>query len=383
MPKNLTGLLLGIVPSIVPLTMTTACIRDEAPNSEADIISCSLDPAILNREPVIENDRIILTLRKGTDLTALSPVFTLTPGATISPESGSTRDFSVPQYYTVTSEDGVWEKTYRIEATASALSSFKARLENVRLSPDGKYHIFYEVDEAGNTLYDWASANAGFSLTGAGTKYSDFPTRQEENGYRGRCARLETMRTGSLAEKLNKPLAAGNLFLGQFVTQNALTDPLGATQMGIPFDHIPSGFRGYFRYTPGETFYRLDKNAEGRLSPVNGKTDEFAIYAVLYESTPEYPALDGNNTLDINNPRILATAEVSDRRPTEQWKEFNIPFIFRPGKTVDPDKLANGDYNLAIVCSSSADGAYFEGAPGSVLLVDELEVEFYEDSDDN
>ena len=370
-----------IVAILLTELFATACIRDEAPNAEADIIGCMLDQAILNRQPVIENDRIILMLRKGTDLTSLAPEFTLTPGATIDPQSGTHLDFTSPQYYTVTSQDGVWKKTYRVEATTSALSTLKAGLEHVRLSSDGKYHVFYELDDNGNPLFDWATANAGYSLTGAGSKYTDFPTRQDPDGYIGSCARLETMRTGSLAERLNKPLAAGNLFLGQFVTLNALMDPLSATRFGVPFDHVPTSFRGYFRYKAGDVFYKLDKNAPDKLSPVNGRIDEFALYAVFYESTPEKPTLDGNNTLDINNPNILATAEVTDTRSTDRWKEFDIPFVFRPGKTVDPVKLANGNYNLAIVCASSADGAQFEGAPGSVLMVDELVIEFKEDED--
>ena len=35
---------------------------------------------------------------------------------------------------------------------------------------------------------------------------------------------------------------------------------------------------------------------------------------------------------------------------------------------------ANKKYKFAIICSSSAEGDKFEGAPGSVLTVDELTV---------
>ena len=97
-------------------------------------------------------------------------------------------------------------------------------------------------------------------------------------------------------QTLNKPLAAGNLFLGQFVTLNALTDPLSATKFGVPFDHVPGRFRGYFRYTAGDVFYRLDKSAPGRLSPVEGRTDKFALYAVFYEATDEKTPLSTATT---------------------------------------------------------------------------------------
>ena len=44
------------------------------------------------------------------------------------------------------------------------------------------------------------------------------------------------------------------------------------------------------------------------------------------------------------------------------------------GKTIDSEKLKNGKYKLGIVLSSSLDGAYFKGAVGSTLYVDELEI---------
>ena len=44
------------------------------------------------------------------------------------------------------------------------------------------------------------------------------------------------------------------------------------------------------------------------------------------------------------------------------------------GKTIDPKKLAEGGYSFAIIMSSSKDGAKFEGAIGSTLYVDELQL---------
>jgi hypothetical protein len=47
------------------------------------------------------------------------------------------------------------------------------------------------------------------------------------------------------------------------------------------------------------------------------------------------------------------------------------------GKSIDLNKLKNGKYNLAIIMSSSIDGANFNGAVGSTLYVDEMQL-FYE-----
>ncbi len=53
-----------------------------------------------------ENFTINLNLPEGTDLTALAPRITLSPGATVSPEPELAQDFTYSVVYTVTAEDG-------------------------------------------------------------------------------------------------------------------------------------------------------------------------------------------------------------------------------------------------------------------------------------
>lgn len=43
---------------------------------------------------------------------------------------------------------------------------------------------------------------------------------------------------------------------------------------------------------------------------------------------------------------------------------------------IDNAKLAKGEYKISIIFASSKDGATFEGAPGSTLLVDEVELTY-------
>lgn len=90
-----------------------SCIRDEAPNAEADILTCVVPADILKRDPVIENNKVTLMVKADIDLAHQSPEFTLTPGATISPASGTERDFTSPQYYTVTSKTEIGRKNTR------------------------------------------------------------------------------------------------------------------------------------------------------------------------------------------------------------------------------------------------------------------------------
>ena len=55
-----------------------------------------------------------------------------------------------------------------------------------------------------------------------------------------------------------------------------------------------------------------------------------------------------------------------------RWLLLYIPFVYR--KTFDHEKLSKGEYYMAVVFSSSRDGAYFEGAVGSTLIIDEAKL---------
>ena len=59
---------------------------------------------------------------------------------------------------------------------------------------------------------------------------------------------------------------------------------------------------------------------------------------------------------------------------TDEWTAFELPFEPMNGKEINKLKLQDGKYKLSIVLSSSVKGAYFKGAVGSTLYVDELEL---------
>ena len=53
----------------------------------------------------ISGNRIVVIVPKATDVTALAPTFTMSPFATSLPASGTARDFTKPQTYTITAQD--------------------------------------------------------------------------------------------------------------------------------------------------------------------------------------------------------------------------------------------------------------------------------------
>ena len=71
----------------------------------------------------------------------------------------------------------------------------------------------------------------------------------------------------------------------------------------------------------------------------------------------------------------MKIAKLEDKKETNEWTRFEVPFTFLEGKSIDIEKLQAGKYNLAIVLSSSEDGANFNGAVGSTLWVDELHID--------
>lgn len=351
------------------------CIRKEPLNAECDITEVTVPGNVLSREPIIENNRITLIVKADADISDLAPLFELTPGATIQPASGTPRDFNQPQTYTVTSEDGEWHKEYTIIVQRNNTVELEYTFDHVTLHTSKKYayDIFYEVGADGEETIRWGTANPGFAMSGEGTMDpSSFPTYQVEGGVDGYAAQLTTRLTGTWGAMMNRPLAAGNLFLGFFDSSYALTNTLYATQFGIQFSRVPTVLSGYYKYTPGDTYYKM--NDKKKLEAVPGKVDMFNIYAVFFESLPGKEHINGTNVLANDNPQIVATAEFDPdkRTPSNEWKPFNIPFVLRPGKTVDPQKLAEGKYSITIVFVSSADGDEYAGAPGSTLTVDEV-----------
>ena len=404
-------LLKTFIPAIGLLFATEACIQDEALNTEADILTCSLPEEYLSAAPRIDNNTVTLNIQPDIDISALAPVFTLTEGATISPASGTAIDFLNAKdhaaTYTVTSQDGQWSKDYTVRVVQQETPS-TYYFNTLQLDKDNnKYTIFNEYDEFGNFLMAWASGNPGYVLCGvadvkAREAYPNdwknhiwefFPTTAVfENGVslstqdgvtwfvdNGQPAqpnflRLITRSTGTFGNMVGMPIAAGNIFQGFFDISIAIADPRGATKFGEPYRYMPDSFKGKYRYKAGETF------TDERGNAVPGKKDIFSIYALFYETDDKTEYLDGSiHDANFRHPNLVAIAMVdapSAQYPGEsdEWIEFDVKFDYVQGKTVDPSLLAKGAYKIGIVISSSADGDYFKGAVGSTLDIDDLAI---------
>ena len=368
-------LLLALVP------LLHSCIKSEPENQECDILEAwiadeGLAPLFYHPSDMrigsVPSDRRLLTFTVKPTL-SLPPVavsFRLTDGATVTPASGSLQDFSQgPVTYTVTSEDGQWQRRYEVELREPALPVSTYDFEHRELSANGRYYVWYEQGDDGVKRYVWASGNEGYLIARPNTEADDYPTAPCADGYDGQCVRLTTCSTGTWGRRFRKPIAAGNLFLGVFDSDSAFTNTLKTTLMGVPYAVEPVRIGGYYKYQPGDVF--TDK--EFRELPT--RQDEASIYAVLYlnhDASGSEVVLHGDDVL--SSPLIVSKAQVAALPPCDTWQRFDM--IFEPLSPIDPDLLARRGYNLALVFSSSKTGDTFEGAVGSTLYIDKVDVKF-------
>ena len=362
----------------------TSCFKEEPLNAECDIEYAYLhsdDPEATFYQltdslvEVYSTDNVIeFGVKEDVDLTALAPEFVLTEGATIEPASGSVHDFSgnTPVSYTVTSQDGKWSRTYTVYInhrirTIDEISTLS--FENSMLDTSQRYAVWYETAADGYEINAWATGNPGFAITAGDAAPSEYPSSVLEEGYEGRGVRLITRATGTLGALFGMPIAAGNLFTGTFNTLDALGSATKATRFGTPVSQRPLSFSGYYKYTPGEEVTGEDNK------PIPGKIDAGDIYAILYRNTDSEGkafTLDGDNVK--TSDQIVATAIIDEVKPTKEWTPFDINFTYK--EQLDEQILRNYGYSLAIVFSSSINGAYFEGAVGSTLCIDEVKVSY-------
>lgn len=366
---------------IVLLTAVTTlfmsgCIKDEALNTEADIETASIPHGdqILQVKPSIGDDRVIFRLKRFSGSYLQAPEFTLTGGATIEPASGTEQDFFAPKQYKVTSQDGVWSKTYTVSFIIDDVADFYSTFENAEVveakNPKGFYHQFFELTTTNQKKYDWATANQGYNMLAAtllepGEKLepSIYPTAQTTDGYIGKGVKMITKSTGPLGGLFGSPLAAGNLFVGEF----RLASPtIESTRFGLPYNakKAPVALKGFFKYKAGEKF-------AVNTPPSTLTKDTWDAYAILFEKS-----IDGKDYLTgshgFKDARMVSVARIGNKEQieTNEWTFFEIPFSFVNGKSFDPAK----EYLYTIVFSSSKEGDLFNGAVGSTLYIDEVEL---------
>lgn len=390
---------------VVPILLGS-CIKAEQENTECDIetVSLHLDtPSDFfyhdydTIQTVISTDTdIVFTVRSYASVQHIPTTLRVTAGATvyvvaedetITPFlNGSLVDYSNDkvQRFLVVSENKVWSRRYCISVVHDVASegNLSMNFENYYLDPSGKYYIW----EAPEVFTDgtWKNGNPGFKISKSSAKPLDYPSTPVVGGGPdgSDCLKLETCDTGPFGRIAKMLIASGSMFNGVFDVSNALKDALKATQFGTPFTHKPVLMRVWLRYEPGASFQDREGNK------VEGVIDEPDAYVVMYrneDAEGNKVQLDGNDVL--SSPYIVGLGRLphhynedgSDKLSndpihgvTNEWQEVTIPVEYRA--ELDADELADKGYSLIIGFASSWGGAYFKGAIGSKLLIDNAQL---------
>ncbi|RSK40270.1 PCMD domain-containing protein [Mangrovimonas spongiae] len=168
----------------------------------------------------------------------------------------------------------------------------------------------------------------------------------------------------SLGAVVNKPIAAGSVFTGDFLEDEiTLANPQAAVSMGIPFTATPASFTIEYQYMPGDT--NMDANQNELTYPDVGD-----IY-ILLERREE------------GIVKRVATAWYRVEEANMSLETISVDFIYGelPQETPSYMQPQNNEIyaqenepptHIKVVFSSSAFGDYFQGAEGSELIIDNL-----------
>lgn len=340
--------------SLLALVALTACIKDEMPNIEVDVLSVtSPQGGVLNT--VIQEGHIEVYAAPGADPANFPLQIAVSHGATIAPDPATVNDYSQPRLFDVTSQDGNWCRQYIVTVRQSSLPTtfdFEHWMQPERM----RYMIPYEL--SGSTqMMVWACGNPAYNfLTGKNDDYTAFPTQPTTDACSGQyAAKLVTRLTG----QVDRPIAAGSLFIGQF--DGSKFEPRESTMFGLPFIGKPVMIKGMYRYRSGGVTLKSQT------------PDCASIRAVLYRTDLGETHLNGFTIK--NSPSIVARAEfdspVTDT-PGDGYVPFAITFVYT--SAIDDALMSRGLYNLAINFTSSRDGDVYDGAEGSTLYIDNVQI---------
>ncbi|MDQ0936717.1 family 43 glycosylhydrolase [Streptomyces turgidiscabies] len=201
-----------------------------------------------------KDSKVVLPLNPGSDVRALAPQFTLAHGASISPASGSLRDFSKPLTYEVTGSDGK-KRTWTVSAVemkSPVLPGLNADPNIVRFGDT--FYIYPTTDGfegwsgtqfkaySSTDLVHWKDHGVILDL-GPDISWADSrawaPTMEERNGkyYFYFCAdanigvAVSDSPTGPFKDALGKPLLKAGDHPGQMIDPAVFTDDDGQSYL--------------------------------------------------------------------------------------------------------------------------------------------------------
>ena len=395
MKKSLLGFLMILGVFVI------SCSDDDIKSSENEIKEFALEEQVGNAK--ISGNEITVTVSEDADLTSLAATtIKVSNFATVFPGVGVTQDFTSSVEYLVTAEDG----SINIYVVSVALREIEDKDEEDGKTPspqvlNSSFDNWYEgksgtftYPEIGEDEDDktWGTGNAGAAFAINIGSDAGYPSEQFIEGDRT-AIKLETQNMGSLAAGPlggGKGIAAGNVFTGEFdLAQVTNAHPI----FGYPFTDTPSSFKIDYKYFPEAQLFN------GVLDEVDGE-DALDMFVILERRET---VKEGEEETQVVKRLGIGWYRSSEKQ--EEWTTLDIEIKYAQGEApegvedyqtkvlkygvdgditiTDPSEMGEATWgditkekptHIVAVFTSSYQGDYFIGAPGSTLYVDNFEL---------
>lgn len=202
----------------------------------------------------------------------------------------------------------------------------------------------------------WGTGNKGATTLGESNTQ---PTTDTPSGF-GWAAKLETRYVGvSILGKL----AAGNIFTGTYVRTDGTN---GVLAFGRPFTERPTKLKGMLKYsgvdmTHGDTDHKY----------LIGQPDTAIVWVALIDSDEPFEIRTNpknRQLFDPEGPEVIAYGRMLQSDAVDQWTPFEFELEYKSTSRVPK--------YIIVTASASMYGDYFTGGNGSVLYIDDFELEY-------
>ena len=225
----------------------------------------------------------------------------------------------------------------------------------------------------------WGTGNPGAAIAGATLTSSTTDKRPGSPGTYA--AHLQSKLAGIAG--IGR-LAAGNLFVGQYVGTRGTNGIVG---FGRPYTLRPTALKGWIKYNRG-TITDVSTVMPPGLTIAKGDPDNGIVYIAVGTWTPEEYGVcekedenkqvgtdevpisidtrDPNTFFNPKSPAVVAYGEMVLTESIADWQQFTIKLDYNTTHTVPT--------HLVIVCSASRYGDYYIGSRDSEMWLDDFEL---------
>ena len=188
-----------------------AKIEYALPSNEKDIAAFTI--AGQSGSSTIGSNTIEVTMPHGTVVTALTPTITVSPGASVSPTSGTAQNFTSPVTYTVTAADTT-TKDYTVTVTVAPVAAPTAPQGFTATPGDGQVALSWTApaSDGGSTITDYqvSSDNGGSWIPASSPTSHAFTGLTNGTAYTFKVRAVNVAGNGAEAAATATPISGGS-----------------------------------------------------------------------------------------------------------------------------------------------------------------------------